>query len=291
MSSTANSRRDFLRLALGSAALAGAGGMLSQGTALADRPAVGPHRVPPGHIGIQLYTVRSLMTHDPQGTLDALGEIGYATVGVSGRYGHTPQEFRAMLDRAGLRAVLTHLSLDAVRGDWQRELDNAHVLGVDSVVVPSLPSSLWTPEGYRQVAAEFEAAGRAAREAGLRFLYHNHDFDFRTVDGQVLYDILLTETDPAHVNFEIDLYWAIHAGYDPVDYFARYPGRFPVFHVKDRAPDGSFEDVGYGTIDFRRIFRQRRLSGVKEYVVEHDQPQDPLVSARRSFDTLWSLRF
>ncbi|MGW9308075.1 TIM barrel protein [Saccharomonospora azurea] len=278
-------RRNFLRLAVGSAAVAGTGGLLAGTASAAQR------RVPPGHIGIQLYTVRSLMADDPQGTLDALAEIGYATVGVSGLYGHTPERFRAMLDAAGLRAVLTHLSLDAIRGDWPRELDNAHVLGVESVVVPSLPSGLWTPDGYRQVAEEFNAAGEAAREAGLRFLYHNHDFDFRTVDGQVLYDILLAETDPAHVGFEIDLYWAIHAGYDPVDYFHRYPGRFPVFHVKDRAEDGSFADVGYGTIDFRRLFRQRKWSGVKEYVVEHDQPADPLASARRSHGTLRTLRF
>ncbi|WP_199430156.1 sugar phosphate isomerase/epimerase family protein [Qaidamihabitans albus] len=280
-----STRRDFLRLAAGSAAVAGTTAWLG-GTA-----AAAPRHVPAGHIGIQLYTVRSLMTVDPQGTLDRLGEIGYATVGVSGLYGHSPQRFREMLDRAGLRAVLTHLPLDAVRGDWQRELDNAHVLGVESVVVPWLPSSLWTPEGYRQVAGEFTEAGRAARAAGLRFLYHNHDFDFRSVDGQVLYDILAGETDPRYVNFELDLYWIVHAGYDPVTYFERYPGRFPVFHVKDRAPDGSFEDVGYGTIDFRRIFRRRDVSGVKEYVVEHDQPADPLASAERSYGYLRRLRF
>lgn len=281
-----STRRDFLRLAAGSVAVAGASGLLG-GTALAS----GPRRVPPGHIGIQLYTVRSLMSTDPQGTLDALGRIGYSTVGVSGLYGHTPQQFRAMLDRAGLRAVLTHLSLDAIRGDWQRELANAHVLGVKYVVVPSLPSSLWTPAGYRQVAAEFTEAGRAARAAGLGFLYHNHDFDFRTVQGEVLYDILASETDPRYVDFEIDLYWAIRAGYDPVEYFERYPGRFPVFHVKDMAPDGSFEDVGHGTIDFRRIFRRRDVSGVQEYVVEHDQPADPLASAARSYRTLRTIRF
>ncbi|MEU6643891.1 sugar phosphate isomerase/epimerase [Saccharomonospora sp. NPDC046836] len=282
-----STRRDFLRLAaVSSAAVAGASGLLG-GTALAS----GPRRVPPGHIGIQLYTVRSLMTSDPQGTLDALGRIGYSTVGVSGLYGHTPQQFRAMLDHAGLRAVLTHLSLDAIRGDWQRELDNAHVLGVKWVVVPSLPSSLWTPAGYRQVAAEFTAAGEAARAAGLKFLYHNHDFDFRTVDGEVLYDILASETDPRYVDFELDLYWIIRAGYDPVAYFERYPGRFPVFHVKDMAPGGAFEDVGYGTIDFRRIFRRRDVSGVREYVVEHDQPTDPLVTAARSYETLHTIRF
>ncbi|ASR36776.1 sugar phosphate isomerase [Prauserella marina] len=281
------SRRGFLQLA-GGAAIAGAGALASAGPAVA----VSSRRVvPPGHIGIQLYTVRSLMTEDAQGTLDALGRMGYATVGVSGLYGHSPAEFRAMLDRAGLRAVLTHLSLDAIGGDWQRELDDAHVLGVEYVVVPSLPGSLQNPAGYRQVASEFNVAGEAARAAGLGFLYHNHGFDFDTVDGEVLYDILLDGTDPRYVDFELDLYWIVHAGYDPVAYFRRAPGRFPVLHVKDRAVDGSFADLGYGTIDFPRIFGQRRYSGTREYVVEHDQPVSPLLTAKRGYRYLRTVRF
>ncbi|ASO20249.1 sugar phosphate isomerase/epimerase [Actinoalloteichus hoggarensis] len=281
------SRRGFLRLAGGAAVAVGASGLI---TANAAATPGGHRRVPREHIGIQLYTVRGLMESDPQGTLNRLGEIGYATVGVSGLYGHSPQEFRAMLDTAGLRAVLTHLSLDAIRGDWQQALTDAHVLGVQSVVVPSLPGDLQNPAGYRQVAAEFNVAGHAARRAGLRFLYHNHGFDFATVDGEVLYDILLRETDRRLVNFELDLYWAVDGGYDPVDYFRRYPGRFPVFHVKDMAPDGSFEDVGHGTLDFPRMFAERR-SGVREYVVEHDAPADPLHSALRSYEYLSTMRF
>ncbi|SFB58549.1 Sugar phosphate isomerase/epimerase [Amycolatopsis marina] len=283
----AGSRRGFLKLALGAAAVAGTGVWAGGGAAAA----AGLTRVPPGHIGIQLYTVRSLMTVDAQGTLDALGAMGYSTVGVSGLYGHSPHEFRAMLDRAGLRAVLTHVGLDTIRGDWQQELEDARVLGVRYVVVPWLPDSLHNPAGYRQLAAEFTEAGKAARGAGLKFLYHNHGFDFRAVDGQVLYDILLDETDPRFVNFELDLYWIVDGGKDPLDYFDRYPGRFPVFHVKDRAQDGSFEDVGYGTLDFAEIFRGQRDSGVLEYVIEHDQPAQPLVSAERSYRYLRTMRF
>ncbi|MEU3269609.1 sugar phosphate isomerase/epimerase [Saccharomonospora sp. NPDC006951] len=283
-------RRGFLQLA-GGAAIAGAGALASAGPAMGAVGAPSRRVVPPGHIGIQLYTVRSLMTEDPQGTLDALGRMGYATVGVSGLYGHSPTEFRAMLDRAGLRAVLTHLSLDAIRGDWQRELDDAHVLGVEYVVVPSLPGSLQNPAGYRQVASEFNVAGEAARAAGLEFLYHNHGFDFDTVGGEVLYDILLDDTDPRYVGFELDLYWIVHAGYDPVAYFRRAPGRFPVLHVKDRAVDGSFADLGYGTIDFPRIFGERRYSRTKEYVVEHDQPVSPLLTAKRGYRYLRTVRF
>ncbi|HEV7974177.1 sugar phosphate isomerase/epimerase [Amycolatopsis sp.] len=278
-----DSRRGFLRFALGSAVAAS----FLPGTAIAAPLTT----VPRGHIGIQLYTVRSLMTGDAQGTLNRLAEIGYSTVGVSGLYGHTPQAFRAMLDRAGLRAVLTHLSLDAIRGDWQQELDNARVLGVRYVVVPSLPDSVQNVAGYRQVADEFTEAGREARSAGLKFLYHNHGFDFRVVGGRPLYDILVSNTDPRFVNFELDLYWCVQGGQDPATYFERYPGRFPVFHVKDMAPNGSFEDVGYGTIDFKRLFRMHAQSGILEYVVEHDAPPVPLGSALRSYNYLSTVTF
>ncbi|RZQ59691.1 sugar phosphate isomerase/epimerase family protein [Amycolatopsis suaedae] len=279
-------RRGFLRLAATAGVAAGVATVLP-GTASAE-PLTS---VPKGHIGIQLYTVRSLMTGDPQGTLNALGRIGYATVGVSGLYGHTPRAFRAMLDNAGLRAVLTHTSWDAMRADVDKEIETARVLGVRYLVVPSLPGSLRTVAGYTQVAAAFSRWGIAARSAGLKFLFHNHGVDFMTVDGKVLYDILVEQTDARFVNFELDLYWIIQGGYDPVSYFERYPGRFPVYHVKDMAPNGSFEDVGYGTIDFPRIFRRYRESGILEYVVEHDQPKDPLASAARSYGYLSTVRF
>ncbi|MGA6168569.1 sugar phosphate isomerase/epimerase family protein [Amycolatopsis magusensis] len=277
------SRRTFLKLAVGTTVAMG----LTSGIAAAEPL----HSVPLDHIGIQLYTVRSLMTTDAQGTLDALSAIGYATVGVSGLYGHSPQAFRAMLDKANLRAVLTHTSWDAMRADAAREIETARVLGVRYLVVPSLPGSLQTVAGYSLAASEFGKWGVLARGAGLKFLFHNHGVDFKTVDGRVLYDILVEETDPRFVNFELDIYWIYHGGYDPLDYFARYPGRFPVYHVKDRAPDGSFEDVGHGTLDWPAIFRRYEQSGIREYVVEHDQPKVPLTSAARSHEYLRNVRF
>jgi sugar phosphate isomerase/epimerase len=281
------SRRGFLRLAaVGSTAIAG--GLQVVGAAAADLPL---HSVPPDHIGIQLYTVRSIMTTDPQGTLSALGQIGYATVGVSGLYGHAPEKFREMMDIGGVRAVLTHTSWDAMNANVQRELEIARILGVRYVVVPSLPGSLRTVAGYQHAAAKFQEWGIRCRSAGMKFLFHNHDVDFRTVDGKVLFDILADETDQRFVNFELDLYWIIAGGYDPVPYFERYPGRFPVFHVKDRAANGSFEDLGYGTIDFPRIFARYAQSGIREYVVEHDTPKIPLVTAARGHDYLVKVRF
>ncbi|MET0133938.1 MAG: sugar phosphate isomerase/epimerase [Kibdelosporangium sp.] len=280
------SRRGFLRLTAGASVIAG--GLQVPGAAAADPPL---HSVPQDHIGIQLYTVRDIMATDPQGTLSALGDIGYATVGVSGLYGHSPAKFRSMLDIGGVRAVLTHTSWDAMNANVQREIEIARVLGVRYVVVPSLPASLRTVGGYQQAAAAFQEWGVKCRGAGLKFLFHNHDVDFVTVDGKVLYDILVEETDPRFVNFELDLYWIIVGGYDPVPYFERYPGRFPVFHVKDRAANGSFADLGYGNIDFPRIFARYEQSGIREYVVEHDTPRIPLVTADRGHDYLVNVRF
>jgi sugar phosphate isomerase/epimerase len=274
-----------MRLAVGSTAMAGG---VSFGCASAD-PAV--HSVDPAHIGIQLFTVRDIMATDPQGTLNALGRIGYATVGVSGLYGNSPDAFRSFMDNAGLRAVLTHTSWDAMSANVQRELEIARILGVRYVVVPSLPDSMRNVAGYQRAAAAFGQWGQDCRSAGMKFLYHNHNVDFIKAGGQVLYDILLTETDQRFVNFELDLYWIVAGGYDPVPYFERFPGRFPVFHVKDRAANGSFEDLGRGTIDFPRIFARYAQSGIREYVVEHDQPPVALVTATRGHDYLVNVRF
>ncbi|OIV35852.1 sugar phosphate isomerase [Mangrovactinospora gilvigrisea] len=248
-------------------------------------------RISPTAIGIQLYTVRDLMEKDAAGTLAELGRIGYATVGVSGRYGHSHAEFRAMADDAGVRPVLTHLPLTAVREDWAGELEGARVLGVDHVVVPALPVELRNPDGYRAVAEEFNEAGRAAKEAGFQFLYHNHAFDFEVVDGVRLYDIFVERCDPELVKFELDLYWAVKGGVDPVAYFDASPGRFPALHVKDMAEDGSFEDVGSGTLDFAQLFDRALAAGSQEFVVEHDAPGDSLASARASYTYLKNFEF
>jgi sugar phosphate isomerase/epimerase len=269
-----------------------AGGLQVTGATAASGETVEPlHSVPPDHIGIQLYTVRDVMATNPQGTLSSLGDIGYATVGVSGLYGHTPEKFRDMLDIGGVRAVLTHTSWEAMNANVQRELEIARILGVRYVVVPSLPASLRNVAGYTHAAAKFQEWGIKCRSAGMKFLFHNHDVDFVKVDGKVLFDILVEQTDPRFVNFELDLYWIIKPGYDPVAYFERYPGRFPVFHVKDMAANGSFEDLGFGTIDFPRIFARYAQSGIREYVVEHDTPRIPLVTAARGHDYLVKVRF
>ena len=127
----------------------------------------------------------------------------------------------------------------------------------------------------------------------MRFAYHNHDFELRSVDGQRPLDLLLKETDPSLVDFEMDLYWVVFGGGDPLDFFNRYPKRFPMVHVKDSAgpPDNRMVDVGQGKIDFRSIFAQSDKAGIKHYFVEHDQPADPIATIRNSYNYLHALRF
>ncbi|WP_369214821.1 sugar phosphate isomerase/epimerase family protein [Streptomyces flavofungini] len=287
------SRRAFLRTALGtSVGLTAAAGGAVPAWAGAGR---GKHRrIPRGGIGMHLYTMRDALARDFAGTLEQLAEIGYATVGVSGRHGYDAAAIRRMLDRAGLRAVLEHIAYPTLSGDGlPRALDDLHALGAAWPVVPSLPGAMHTPDGFREAARQFNRIGLASREAGLGpVLFHNHGSDHVVMDGRSLYDILLAETDPHLVAFELDVYWAEKGGgTKPGTYFRRHPRRFPALHVKDMAADGGFADVGSGTLDFAAMFAHARVGGVRQWLVEHDTPADPFATARNSYAYLAALRY
>jgi sugar phosphate isomerase/epimerase len=288
-------RRPFLGGALGVVAAAGLAGGATAVPARAEELAGAEQAkrpIPPSGIGMHLYTMRTPLAQDFEGTLAQLAAIGYATVGVSGRHGHDAAQIRGMLDRTGLKAVLEHVGYETItNGRWEQALEDIRTLGGKWIVIPSLPGSMLSPTGYREAARRFNEAGLAARRAGLKLLFHNHEPDHRIVDGELLYDILVNETDPALVGFELDLYWAAKGGGDPARYFREHPRRFPALHVKDMAPDGDFADVGSGVLDFEAMFRYARRGGVKQWLVEHDRPADPFQSARNSYTYLANLRY
>jgi sugar phosphate isomerase/epimerase len=267
-------------------------GALAVGAALpACRPARATSRI--SKIGLQLYTVRDLMAKDVEGTLAAVAGAGYTEVEFAGYFGKTPAEIRAMLDRHGLAAPSVHAGSIA-SDDWATSLDAAHVIGHKFIVVPWIPEERRkTLADWKSVAADFNRAAGAAQAAGVQFAYHNHDFEFPLVEGRVPFDVLLAETDPKLVQLEIDLYWIIKGGQDPLTYFARWPGRVPLVHVKDSAgpPDNRMVDVGSGTIDWKRIFARSQQAGIQHYFVEHDEPADPLASIKASCDYLKRLEF
>lgn len=286
-------RRGFLQT-LGS--LVG-GGLLSTGLPLGWAPAPGGEAIAIGadrrldRIGIQVYTVRSLMPRDPDGTLAALAAIGYTEVELAGLYGVSAAAMRQMLDRHRLTAVSSHVSLQDMRRDWTRVLDDAATLGQRYIVCPSIDPAERTVDGLHRIADEFNTLAAAAGQHGLQFAYHNHTFEFTPISGVVPYEVLLTRCDPRLVQMEIDLMWMTKAGGDPVAYFARYPGRFPIVHVKDMTAAGVMVDVGRGSIDFRRIFAQSDRAGIRHYFVEYDDPPDPMADARASYQYLRGLTF
>lgn len=245
-------------------------------------------------VGVQLYTVRTAMNKDVPATLQAVAKIGYREVEFAGYFRHSPADIRRMLDDNGLRSPSTHLGLEEVRARFDTVAEAANVMGHKYLTVPSLDMrSLKTPDDWKKVADVFNDLGRKAQGAGLRFAYHNHAAEFAAVQGQVPMDILLGGTDPLLVAFEMDLYWITQAGADPRTYFARFPGRFELVHVKDSegAPGHKMTEVGAGTMDWKGILAQHKKAGIRHYFVEHDQPADPMASIRVSYDYLKALRF
>jgi sugar phosphate isomerase/epimerase len=284
-------RRDFLRaagLGLGGLALAGCNKRLRGAeSGMAMTRDTDPRLF---HIGVQLYTVRDQMKADMAGTLATLAGIGYKEVEFAGYFDHTPADIRAMLDRVGLAAPSAHVPLETLRTNLPAALDAAATIGHELVICPW--AKLATLDEWKALADEFNRIGVACHERSMRFGYHNHDHEFVAIDGQTPYEVLTSRADPRFVQLELDLFWAVKAGQDPVAWFNRYPGRFPAVHVKDmRGLRGAQEmvAVGDGEIDFGRIFAAAKTAGLVHYIVEHDNPVDPIASVRTSYGHLHDL--
>jgi sugar phosphate isomerase/epimerase len=238
-------------------------------------------------VGLQLYTVRDLVQQDMERTLARVAEIGYKEVEFAGYFGHEPKAIRAMLDKSGLAAPAAHVSEKLLTGDWAKIFADAKVIGHEYVIVPSTEGDQRrTIADYQKLAARFNRAGDAARREGLTFAYHNHEYEFLPIEGKTPYDTLLEDTDPDLVKFELDLFWIRAGGRDPLAFFARWPKRFPLVHVKDMTADGRMVDVGAGVIDWKAIFAKRKQAGIRHFFVEHDEPADPIWSATASYRLL-----
>ncbi len=281
-------RRRFVQNSLGAGLL----------LARAGRAAAAGIRTLPEAWGLQLYTVRSLMARDVERTLAAVARIGYGEVEFAGYFGRSPAEIRTALEAEGLTAPAVHLSLEELRSSFDEAVDAAAEIGHRYLVLPYLAgperpggdgaTGSAVVDGYRRLADEFNRLGARCRDAGLLFAYHNHDFELEEVDGVRLLDVMIENTDPELVRYEVDFYWLVHGGGDPFDYFSRYSGRFDLCHVKDRTEEGEMADVGAGAIDFEAIFERSDEAGLIHYFVEHDAPADPIGSVRASYEHLRS---
>lgn len=270
---------------LGACAPAAQGGVAGAGSV---RGAVGAR--PP--IGLQLYTVRDQLQRDFEGTIARVAEIGYQELEFAGYYNRTPEQVRALLDRLNLRAPSAHLGLNLFRDNLEATLAASETMGHRYVVVPAARAE--GAAAWRQLAADFNRYGAAARQRGLRFGYHNHAWEFEDLGGGVTaYDILLRETDPALVDLELDLYWAIRGGRRPVEMFARNPGRFKLWHVKDMTDMSGTQamvPVGAGEVNFAEIFASARTAGMEHFFVEHDNAADTVGSIESVTTSYQNLR-
>lgn len=290
-------RRAFLRAALGAAAAVGAAGVvggLATPAAAAEGRERNRNRVPLESISIQLYTMRDRMAADLDGTLQAVRDAGYRKVELAGTYGRDAATFKSILRAHGLHATSSHNGIpqpfDA--DSWRRVVEDAVAEGQQFLVHPyqNYGADL---TAWAAFARDLNQAGAIARAAGLRFGYHNHAHEFRTDAGPKRpYDVLLAETDPRLVHFELDLYWSWKGGQDPVPLLLENKHRFRQFHVKDMNSSGGFADPGTGVIDFGRIFDVARKVGIEEYTVERDDAGANAVhTAQVGYDFLRDIRF
>jgi sugar phosphate isomerase/epimerase len=288
-------RRSFLKTgSLYSAGILAAPGLLRPGFPRA----AGQTARAAGHtLGLQLYTVRDAMAKDPVGTLAKVAQIGYNSLegatytGTEKFYGMDPQTFSGVLknnglimrschyrygeDNSGAPALTDGIFNGTILHDWDKTVADAHSLGIKYMVCAWLsPNERLGLDHYKKMAADFNVAGEKCKAAGIQFCYHNHDFEFDPKYGTTLpYQVLLDNTDPKLVKFELDLFWATKAGQDPAMIFQNHPGRFPLWHLKDAAKTPPYDTaaVGTGSIDFKKIFTSAKTAGLQYWFVEQDR--------------------
>lgn len=287
-------RRDFIKH--------GVLGLSAWGAFSVTQLCADPYGLP---IGIQLYTVRDHLQKDLLGTFQRVGEIGYKVVEIGGTsdfYGMPPAKLKSTLSNCGLEPVSIHFSTKQLKSNLEKVIADSRQCGLTYIGLSALESQdRKSGDAIRRNADWFNQVGEAVAKSGAHFFYHGHNFDFASVDGKVEYDELIQHTDPKLVSFQIDCFWCVRAGKDPVDYFNRFPGRFPQLHIKDLKPGippstggndrpDAFTEVGHGVIDWPRIFKAAPKGGLKHYYVEQDRCDgDSLESARISYEYLHKL--
>ena len=259
------SRRSFLK----ETAFAGAGALILPGFIRM------PERAPKlKKVGVQLYSVRKEMMADAIGTLKKLGQIGYQEIESAqsekgNYYGLEPKEIKKILKDQGMTLRSGHTHIDK---NWQKSIDEAAEAGQEYIICSVLPSPGQTVGNYQKSADMFNQAGEQCKKSGIMFGYHNHASEFDTSEGKALYDVLLDNTQPGLVHMEMDLGWVIAAGKDPLAYFSKYPGRFPLWHLKDMSlTEKKSVEFGKGGVDIIGLMKQAKQAGMKYYFIEQEE--------------------
>lgn len=252
--------------------------------------------IPSKKIGLQLYSLRNEIKEDLEGSLKKLSEIGYRNLEAAGYsdgkfYGLDPIDFKTLVNDLGMKVISSHVTfnMDGAGKALQAHMD----LGVGYMVWPWLDNEQRASvESYTEVAEKFNIIGKMCKDNGMKFGYHNHDFEFNPIGDIIPYELLLDSTDPDLVCMQIDLYWVTYAGKDPLEYFEKYPGRFELWHVKDMTAGEEKEmtEVGTGIINYQELFNHASVAGMKEFFIEQDVIKgDGFESVKSSFDFLNSM--
>ena len=262
-------------------------------------------------IGLQLFTLFNVIDAYVKGNLKKVANIGFKEIEsafskLPGYYGMKPKEFAALCRSLGLSWKSHHvlgapfklppgtklpkgMTLPAhmrnLKDDMQSLVDEAAEGGIPYLVCANIPTG--TLDEIKSSVEILNKTGELCKKANIQLCYHNHDMEFKNVEGKIPYHLLLSETQPDLVKMELDLAWATKAGVDPVELFKAHPGRFPLLHVKDISKDfTTLEPVGEGVVDFKRIFANVKIAGAKHYFVEHDMPKDAFASIATSYKNL-----
>jgi sugar phosphate isomerase/epimerase len=291
------SRREFLQKTLTGVA---AGTAISRDTLWAEGKLAWPKP-----IGLQLYTVRHQYLEDPEGTLKKVGAVGYRELDLAGFLPPhlPPATLKGYLRASNLRAVSDYLGMPKTADDWKKSVAEARSTGASYIVTGN--TDRIDADAWKRLADLFNECGKISAAAGLQFAYHNHIREFERLGNTNGYEILLRQCDPKLVKTEMDIFWITYAGGDPLAYFRRFPGRFPLLHIKDMkkgiavnpdefpSPAGPnpFAPVGQGRIDWHQVFAHVGLAGTKHIFVEQDRCDgSPFVAIRTSFEYLKHLR-
>lgn len=263
-------------------------------------------------VGIQLFTLRTLLQKDVKSVIQQLGTIGYNQVetyyGYPGAYaaegfwGLDAKAFKALLKNNNLTSPSGHYNCTAfLEKDGNEEVLKSHIetaamAGQKYFVIPGLPTNIrqsGTLDDYKAMAAKFNRAAELCKSHQLKLAYHNHNFEFKDQgNGVTGYHILTTETDPSLVKFELDIFWAINAGLDPLEMFKKHPGRYAMWHVKDmdKSDKNVYTEVGTGSIDYKQIFKNMKASGLEYLFIEQDMIKiDPYESVTQSLNYVKSI--
>ena len=245
--------------------------------------------------GLQLYTFRKEMLADAKATLQRIASLGIKQIESAGSekghyYGLSPKEMKQTCADLGMTLRSGHVHID---DKWQQTLDEAAESGQEYVICSTMPVNGQTVDNYKVVAGMFNKAGEECKKMQLKFGYHNHEYEFESDKGQILYDVLLNNTDPALVHMEMDLGWVIVAGKNPLDYFNTYKGRFPLWHLKDmNMTKKQSTEFGKGGLDIVQMLKHSKQAGMKYFFVEQEEyTSTPFESMKENMDYLAKLKF